>query len=77
MQEQLLSMKKRLFHRKSLSTFSIVVTHNLTQTQFFLKLSPNPTLTQTLILILKKVNERYADEYSSVSFYSLQLEKIW
>ena len=41
---------------------------NLTQTQMLtLKLSPNRTLTQTLILTPKKANEKSADEYFSFS----------
>ena len=45
---------------------------NPTQTQILTqKLFPNRTLTQTLILIPKKANEKSADEYFSFSFYSL------
>ena len=43
---------------------------NLTQTQMLtLKLFPN----QTLILNPKKANGKSADEYFSISFYSLEL----
>ena len=44
---------------------------SLTQTQMLtLKLSPNRTLTQTLILTPKKANEESVNEYFSFSFYS-------
>ena len=36
-----------------------------------LKLFPNQTLTQTLILTPKKANEKSVDEYFSFLFYSL------
>ena len=41
-----------------------------------LKLFPNRTLTQTLILTAKKANEKSADEYFSFSFYSLLVENF-
>ena len=45
---------------------------SLIQTQMLtLKLSPNGTLTETLILTPKKANKKSADEYFSFSFYSL------
>ena len=63
--------RKALFHRKFLSTFFINSDSNLTQTQMLtLKLSPNRTLTQTIILNPKKANEESANEYFSFSFYS-------
>ena len=41
-----------------------------------LKLFPNRTLTQTLILTPKKANEKSADEYFSFSFYSVEVENF-
>ena len=62
-------LRKRLLPRKILSAFFNSDLY-LTQTQIFtLKLTPNPILTQTLILALKKVNKKWVDEY--FSFHSL------
>ena len=41
-----------------------------------LKLFPNRTLTQILILTPKKANEKSANEYFSFSFYSFELENL-
>ena len=51
------------------------ITSNPTQI-LTLKLTPNLTLTQTLILTLKKANKKSADKHFSFSFYSLQLENF-
>ena len=54
-----------------------ILTPNLTLTKINPKpnLNPNPnSKCQNLILTLKKVNEKYADEYFSFLFYSLDLK---
>ena len=64
--------KKSFFSSEIFIYIFINSESNLTQTQMLtLQLSPNQTLTQTLILTPKKRNEKRADEYFSFLFYSL------
>ena len=45
---------------------------SLTQTQMItLKVIPNPNLNPNLTALLKKINKKCVDEYTSLSFYFL------
>ena len=69
-------MKEETISPETFIYFFVNSDQNITQTQMLsLKLTRNltqiQTPTHTLILALKKVNEKCADEHFSFSFYSL------
>ena len=73
---ELFQKEKTILPEVFMYFFKLILIQNLDQTEIFApKLISNLALTQTLILILKKVNEKWKDKYSSFLFCSFQVRK--